>query len=138
MPHVAASSLRLKLCDRKVGIKTYLHDELDRTDEISEELENQIFLLFLHLIHSVLLATEQDFMLSQTDTRVSLKLVFWHDATLSRTFLLLFLLICMTILRLQLINQCIHVLIFLFLFLHRLLSSRGGSSVIVMFLLIKL
>lgn len=36
-----------------VMIKAYLHDELDRTNEVAEELENQVLLLLLHLVQAV-------------------------------------------------------------------------------------
>jgi hypothetical protein len=32
---------------------SYLHDELDRTDEETEELEDHVLLLLLHLVQAV-------------------------------------------------------------------------------------
>jgi hypothetical protein len=35
------------------SIETHLHDKLDWSDEVSQELENQVFLLLLHLIETI-------------------------------------------------------------------------------------
>lgn len=47
-----------------------LHDELDRTDEVHEELQNHVLLLLLHLIETILLAAGDDLGLCQTSARV--------------------------------------------------------------------
>lgn len=102
----------------------YLHDELNGTNEVSQELEDQVLLLFLHLIHTVLLATCCDFGLCKTNASVGLQLIFWDNASCARIyFVLAFLFLLMPILRLELINQGIHVLIFLFIIVTRLPSS---------------
>ena len=62
----------LRLSGTRVGKKlAYLHNELDGTDEETKELEEEILLLFLHLIETILLASLEDLLGSETETGIS-------------------------------------------------------------------
>lgn len=56
----------------KTGSKdgSSLHDELNRTDKVHEELEDQVLLLLLHLVETILLAAGDDLRLGKTGAGV--------------------------------------------------------------------
>jgi hypothetical protein len=90
----------------------YLHDELNRTNEVSKELEKQIFLFFLHLIQAILLPPSVYFGFCETNAGVSLELVLRNDASSAWSRLLLILVIfSVAILGLELVNQSVFLLI---------------------------
>lgn len=75
---------------KQTGITTYLHDELNRADEETKELEKHVLLLLLHLVETIFAATLDDLLGRKTDTGVSLEHVLGDDATTTRgSFLLL-------------------------------------------------
>lgn len=53
--------------------QTYLHDELDGTNEETQELEQKVLLLLLHLVETELPAALQDLFARETNTGVSLE-----------------------------------------------------------------
>lgn len=78
-----------------------------------------------------------DFGLGETNAGVGLELVFWHDASCTGgSFLFTFLLFLVAVLRLELVDQSVHVLIF-FLVLDGLLCNCGRGRVMVAGLLIE-
>ena len=110
-------------------VRTNLHDELNGTDEVSEELEDQVLLLLPHLIETVLLLAHGDLLLSETSARVGLELVLGDDATGGRVLLLLLLLFGMAVLGLELVDQGVHVLVLLILVQWLLLGGvRRGAA----------
>jgi hypothetical protein len=102
---------------------------LNGTNEVSEELEDQVLLLLLHLVETVLLAALRHLLLSKTGAGVGLELILRHNATGGRVGLLLLLRFLMAVLRLQLVNQGVHVLILL-LILDGLLFGDGSGHVV--------
>lgn len=109
--------------------RTDLHDELNRTDEVSEELEDQVLLLLPHLVETVLLATHGDLLLSETSARVGLELVLGDDPTGSRVVLLLLLLLFgVAVLRLELVDQGVHVLVLLLIVVQWLAVGGGRRA----------
>ena len=95
---------------------THLHDELDGTNEEAKELQDEIFLLLLHLIETVLLATLQHFSRGQTIARRCLEKLFGHGSCAAGCGLFLFLLDGV-VLRLELLDQRVHVLVLLLVLL---------------------
>lgn len=79
----------------KTGSKdgSSLHDELNGTNEETEELENVVLLLLLHLVETVLAAALDNLLRSETDTGVSLEHVLGDDATATGSALLFLLLL---------------------------------------------
>ena len=59
---------------------TYLHDELNGTDEETKELEQEVFLLLLHLVETIFPTTLEDLLGCKTNTRVGLEHVLGDDA----------------------------------------------------------
>lgn len=59
---------------------TYLHDELNRTDEETKELEQEVFLLLLHLVETIFPTAMEHLLIRETDTSVSLEHVLGDDA----------------------------------------------------------
>ena len=109
----------------------YLHNELNGTNKVAEELEKQVLLLFLHLIHTILLATGMDFGFCKTNACIGLQLVFWNDASSAWGSLLLVLVVLsVAILGFELIDQSVHVLVFL-LILSGLVGRRRGIVLLV-------
>jgi hypothetical protein len=70
---------------------TYLHDELDRTNEEAEELENQVLLLLLHLVETIFATALEDLLVCETDAGVSLEHVLGDDTPATGGDFLLFL-----------------------------------------------
>jgi hypothetical protein len=103
---------------------THLHDELDRPNEETQELEDQILLLFLHLIETELLLALDDFLRGQAGAGGGLEKLF-GNGTGTTGLSSLFLLLDISVLRLELLDQGIHVLVFLFVILRRRLGSCG-------------
>ncbi|ROV95796.1 hypothetical protein VPNG_08757 [Cytospora leucostoma] len=93
-----------------------LHDELDRTNEVHEELQNQILLLLLHLVETELLAACGDLSLSETSSSV---LCLFGNNTTASVVALLFLVIiqAVAILGFEIFDQGVDVLIFIFVVL---------------------
>lgn len=90
----------------------YLHDELNGTDEVREELENEVLLLLLHLVETELAAASLNFGLGKTDARVSLEHVLGDSAAATGgSSLLLLLFELVSILGLEVVNEGINVLI---------------------------
>jgi hypothetical protein len=58
-----------------------LHDELDRADEETEELENEVLLLLLHLVETILPATLDDLFRCETNSGVGLEHVLRDNTT---------------------------------------------------------
>ena len=54
-----------------MGKIAYLHNELDGSDEETKELENEILLLLLHLVETILLASLEDLLGSKTEAGIS-------------------------------------------------------------------
>jgi hypothetical protein len=107
---------------------TYLHDELNGTDEEAEELENQVLLLLLHLVKTILATASGDFGLSQTNARVGLEHVLGDNTTTSGLSLLLLVEDITTLLWLEVLNESVNVLILLLFVGDGLLGSLGGRS----------
>jgi hypothetical protein len=59
---------------------TYHHDVLNRTDEETEELEDQVLLLLLHLVETVLATAGDDLSLGKTKAAVGLEHVLGDGA----------------------------------------------------------
>lgn len=70
---------------------TYLHDELDRTNEEAKELENQVLLLLLHLVETIFATALEDLVACETDAGVGLEHVLGDDTAATGGDLLLFL-----------------------------------------------
>jgi hypothetical protein len=93
-------------------VEAYLHDELNGTDEVREELENQVLLLLLHLVETELAAASLNLRLGETDAGVSLEHVLGDSAaTTGGGSLLLLLFELVSILGLEVVNEGINVLI---------------------------
>ena len=91
---------------------TYLHDELNGTNEVSEEFEDQVLLIFFHLIETELLSPVDDFGIGKTDTSVGLEHIFRDlDLPAGSVILLVLFFVDMAILRFELIDQCVDVLV---------------------------
>ncbi|KUI57714.1 hypothetical protein VP1G_10929 [Cytospora mali] len=101
-----------------------LHDELDRTDEVHEELQNQVLLLLLHLVETILLAAGGN--LSLSETSAGILWLFRNDTATSLVALLVFLIQTVSILGLKILDQGVDVLIFLVIDLG--LGVVGGLS----------
>lgn len=111
---------------------SYLHDELDRTDEETEELEDHVLLLLLHLVQAVLAATGDDLLLGKTDAGVRLEHLLGDDtAAVSVGLGLLLILVVdgVAIVGLEVFDEGINVLILL-LVLDGLLNSLNRSGVL--------
>ena len=111
--------------------QAYLHDELNGADKVTEELQNQIFLLLFHLIQTVLLSPRGYIALRQAMPGICVEHLFRHRTGATGFDLFLFFLDG-AISRLELIDQSIDVLVLLIvvvisLLLHR---SRNGSVVV--------
>jgi hypothetical protein len=104
-----------------------LHDELDRTNEETEELEDQVLLLLLHLVETILLASRQDFALGKTDTSVGHEHVLRNNTATAGLNLLLLIIIDVAILGLEILDKSIHILIRLLILLVLLASWGRGS-----------
>jgi hypothetical protein len=116
---------------RKENSSTYLHDKLNGANEVSQELEKQILLLFLHLVQTVLLATGVYFGFCKTNASIGLELVLWNDASTAWSGLLLVLIVLgVAILGLELVDQSVHVLVF-FVILNGLIARRRGIVLLV-------
>lgn len=119
---------------RKLGIGSraaYLHDELDRTNEVTEKLEDQVLFFFLHLIETILLSSGSDLSLGETNAGVSLQHLLRHWTSATSDSLLLFLeILSVTVLRLEIVDQRIHVLV-VFLLGRSLFTGRNRVSAIV-------
>ena len=120
----------------ELGDQTYLHDELDGPDEVPEKLENQVFLLFFHLVQTVLLSARGDFAFGETLAGIRVQHLFRHGTSTTGLdhFFFLF---NSTILGLELIDERVHVLI-IFVVIRTLLLHRscgrscGGSSMLIL------
>lgn len=88
--------------------------------------------LTLHLVETVLLATRQDLVGSQTDARVGLQELLGHDARAARLGHLLILVVDGCILRLELLDQSVDVLV-LFLLLE---TGLGREALVIAVLLL--
>jgi hypothetical protein len=104
-----------------------LHDELDRTNEETEELEDQVLLLLLHLVETILLASRQDFALGKTDTSVGHEHVLRNNTATAGLNLFLLIIIDVAILGLEILDKSIHILIRLLILLVLLASWGRGS-----------
>ena len=91
----------------------YLHDELNWTNEVSEELENHVLLLLLHLVKAILLAAKRNLRLSETSASVRLELILWDGDSSTWGGVLCLILIDVAILGLELIDESIHILVLL-------------------------
>lgn len=110
---------------KKIG--THLHDELDGTDEEAKELENVVLLLLLHPVVTVLATAGSNLGLGQTNTAVSLKHVLGDSAGTVGRPLLVLIFVLVAVLRLEILDQGIDVLVLIF----RLILGglgRGGLS----------
>jgi len=94
-----------------LGRIAHLHDELNGSDEVSQELEDEVLLLFFHLVEAILPAPDEHLLACETGARVRLywiapleramatnwkirlTLVFRNDASRTRSRLLFFLLL---------------------------------------------
>jgi hypothetical protein len=92
---------------------THLHDKLDGTNEEAEELEDQVLLLLLHLVQPETFPTLGDFVGRQTSASISLQQLFGHGLCAARLGFLLLFEIGGGVLRLELLDECVHVLFFL-------------------------
>ena len=108
----------------------HLHDELNWTDEITKELEDQVLLFLLHLIETEFLSPGDNFRRCQTMASVGLEKIFsnWPCTTGLGDFLVLG--IDASILRLKLLNQRINVLVVLFSLFDLLASVVLGSAIV--------
>jgi hypothetical protein len=70
---------------------TYLHDELDRTNEEAKELEKQVLLLLLHLVETIFATALEDLLVCETDAGVGLEHVLGDDTPATGGDFLLFL-----------------------------------------------
>lgn len=104
-------------------METHLHDKLNGTDEETEKLENQVLLLLLHLVETVLAAAGHNLGLGETNPAVSLEHVLGDNASSAGLDLLL--LFLMAILGLEILDQGIHILIFFVV----VRGTLGGSGV---------
>lgn len=106
---------------------TYLHDELNGTNEVREELEDKVLLLLLHLVETVLAATRLDLRLSETHARVGLKHVVGDRAATTGGGLLLLVIEVVAVLRLEVVDEGIDILILILIRVGNLglLGSRG-------------
>ncbi|KAL0635536.1 hypothetical protein Q9L58_005467 [Maublancomyces gigas] len=88
---------------------TNLHDELNWTNEVEQEFEDQVLLLLLHLIETILLAALLDLGGSKTSASVSLEKIFRDRASArASNGLLLIDSLIVTVLGLEVINQLIN------------------------------
>ena len=78
-----------------LGRAAYLHDKLDGADEVAQELENQVLLLLLHLIETILPSPLENLLACETSASVGLELVLRDHTTgtRGRAFFLFLLLI---------------------------------------------
>ena len=108
----------------------HLHDELNWTNEITKELEDQVLLVLLHLIEAEFLSPDDNFLRCQTVASVSLEKIFgdWSCTTGLGDFLVLG--VDASILRLELFNQRINVLVVLFSLFDLLASVVPGGAIV--------
>jgi hypothetical protein len=120
----------ISLACRELTDQTYLHDELDRADEVTKELEDQVFLFLFHLVHTVLLSACGDFGFGKTLAGIRVQHLLRHRTSTTGLdhFFFLF---DSTILRLELIDESVHILIVLVVISALLLHRRRGGSIVV-------
>jgi len=99
----------------KAAFLAYLHDKLDGTNEVTEELEDQVLLLFFHLIETVSLPARSNFLLVQPHARVGVKQFLWYRTSTTGLDSLLLLVLDVTVRRLELLDQGVHILLFIIL-----------------------
>ena len=118
--------------------KPYLHDELDGSDKVGEELEDEVLLLLLHLVETVLLAAGGDLGVGQTGAGVGLQQLVRHGTLATGLVLVLLVdLVDVAVLRLEVGNELIHVLVLLVFLGHGalLLVERGRGLLLVLSLI---
>jgi len=110
---------------RRVG--AYLHDELDGADEEAQELEDEIFLFFLHLIHTKLFPPRQHLGGGETVASAGLEHVLGDSACTAGLGSLFLFLVDVLVLGLELLDERVHVLVFFFL-----VTGLGSGAVVLL------
>jgi hypothetical protein len=133
-----------------------LHDELNRTNEVHEELEDEVLLLLcavvsncllkiigcwkaltLHLVEAVLLPSGSDLAGSETSAGICLEKLLGNDTGVTRLGNLLVFVVDGGVLGLELLDQSIHVLLFLVIvFSVTLLGGQGFRALAIVLLLV--
>lgn len=93
-----------------MGAGTNLHDELNGTDEVHEELENHVLLLLLHLVETVLSSSLLDFGRGKTDAGIRLEEVLGDGASAGTSHGLIVLRVLLSFLGLEIVDESIDVL----------------------------
>ena len=62
------------------GFSTYLHDELNGADKETQELENHVLLLLLHLVETIFATALENLVGGETDAGVGLEHILGDDA----------------------------------------------------------
>lgn len=94
----------------------YLHNKLNRSPEVSKKLEYVVDFLLLHLIHPILLAASMNLSFCQAHSCIGLQQVFRNNACTSSSWVFLFFLFDVAILRFEVVDQSVHILIFVLIF----------------------
>jgi hypothetical protein len=103
---------------------TYLHDELNGTNEVHEELQDQVLLLLLHLVQTVLLTALLNLRVGQTGAGAGLQQLLGNGTRTTGLVGLLVLRIDVGILGLELLDERVHVLVLFFFVIGRGLGRR--------------
>jgi len=90
---------------------THLHDELDGTDEETQELQDEVLLLFLHLVETVLFPSRCHIRARQTGARAGLQQLLRYGTGSAGLNGFLFVIIDGGVLGLKLLDQGVNVFV---------------------------